>query len=176
MVSALWAGSCGMKSNRVSLCNGGGHAVKFQPVSRPSQHAVDVWSRSGIGGMSSVGLAPPAVDVDDPDPGRSRIANWQATVECMPKWIVLVCDGGGVYIDKFTRSRWNTNHAIGRGTLNGNTFEPNSGAGSLLTYKVRLRLKHPATGPGKGTFVKTFTSLTGTFGAEAGPAMATSSK
>jgi len=50
------------------------------------------------------------------------------------------------------------------------------GAGNVLTYKVRLRLNQSATGPGKGTFVNTFTSLTGTFGADAGPAMAASSK
>ena len=43
------------------------------------------------------------------------------------------------------------------------------------TEKVRLRLTKPATGPGKGTFVNTFTSLTGTFGADAGPAKAASS-
>jgi len=45
-----------------------------------------------------------------------------------------------------------------------------------LTYKVRLRLNQPATGPGKGTFVNTVTTLTGTFGADAGLAMAAYSR
>jgi len=67
------------------------------------------------------------------------------------------------------------NHAIGRDTLNHNTYDPNCVAGNVLMYEVRLRLNQSATGPGKGTFVNTFTSLTGTFGADVGPAMAASS-
>jgi len=39
-----------------------------------------------------------------------------------------------------------------------------------------IQLNQPAAGPGKGTFLNTFTSLAGTFGADAGPAMAASSK
>ena len=87
---------------------------------------------------------------------------------------MFACGDGGVYIDKIKLTKWDMNRAIGRGTLNYNTCEPNCVAGSVFTYKVRLRLNQPATGPGKGTFVNTFTSLTGTFGADAGPAMAAS--
>ena len=68
------------------------------------------------------------------------------------------------------------NRVIGRGTLNYNTCEPNCGAGNILSYKVRFRLNQPATGPGKGTFVNTFTSLTETLGTNAGLAIAKSSK
>jgi len=130
----------------------------------------------GLAGMASVGLAVPAGAVDNPDPGRTYIVDCQGELEYKPKEIVFACGDGGVYIDKITWSKWNMNRAIGRGTLNYNSCEPNCGAGNVLTYKVRLRLNQPAKGLGKGTFVNTFTSLTGTFIADAGPAMTASSK
>ena len=179
MVSIPWAASGGAKGIRVSLCKGGGHTVKFRAVRRASQHTGDVWRVLGLvvgsGGVASVGLAASAVAVENPNPGRTYIVDCQGELEYKPKEIVFACGDGGVYIDKITWSKRNMNRAIGRGTSNYNTCEPNCGAGNVLTYKVRLRLNQSATGPGKGAFVNTLTSLTGTFGADAGPAMAASS-
>jgi len=117
----------------------------------------------GFAGLASVAVTAPLLAVQNPDPGRTYILDCQGELEYKPKEIVFACGDGGVYSDKITWSKWNMNRAIGRGTLNYNTCETNCGARSELIYKVRLRLNQPATGPGTGTFVNTFTALTGTF-------------
>lgn len=115
----------------------------------------------GLVGMASVGLAMPAVGVQNPDPGRTYIVDCQGELEYKPKEIVLACGDAGAYVDKIKWSKWNMNRAVGRGILNYKTCQPDCSSGDVLTYKVRLRLEDPATGPGKGTFVNTFSSLTG---------------
>ena len=129
----------------------------------------------GIAGLMAGGVAAPAVAAETPDPNKTYIVDCQGDLEYKPKQIVFACGDGGVYFGKIKWSKWNNNRAVGRGTLFFNSCEPNCGAGNVLKYtKVRIVLGDTASGPGKGTFVNTFTSLTGTFGPDAGPAMAES--
>ncbi len=56
----------------------------------------------GVAGMASVGLAAPAVAVENPDPGRTHIVDRQGESEWKRKEIVFACGDGGVYLDKIT--------------------------------------------------------------------------
>jgi len=131
----------------------------------------------GLTAMAAVGLAGPAQGAADPapDPTKTYIVNCLGDLDFKPEEIVLACADAGVSFSDITWTRWNMNRAVGRGTLNVNTCEPTCAAGNVETYPVRLRLSNTATGPGKGTFVSTFTTLRGTFGQDAGPALATAS-
>jgi len=111
-----------------------------------------------------------------PSPDRTYVVNCQGELDYKPKEIVFACGDGGVYFGNIKWRKWNMNRAVGRGTLFYNICEPNCGAGNIQRYtKVRIVLGDVATGPGEGTFVNAFTTLTGTFGPDAGPAMAESS-
>lgn len=125
-------------------------------------------------GLMAVGVASPAVAAE-PDPQKTYVVDCAGDLDYKPKEIVFACGDGGVYFGKIKWRKWNMNEAVGRGTLYYNTCEPTCGAGNVLKYtKVRIVLGGVASGPGKGTMVNTFSSLTGTFGADAGPAMAES--
>lgn len=128
----------------------------------------------GISGLIAVGLAAPA-HAAEPNPNRTYVVDCQGELDFKPKQIVFACGDGGVYFGNIRWTKWNMNEAVGRGTLFYNTCEPNCGAGNVLRYtKVRIELGGVASGPGMGTMVNVFSSLTGTFGPDAGPAMAES--
>jgi hypothetical protein len=129
----------------------------------------------GLSGLIAGGFAVPANAAEAPNPNRTYIVDCQGELDYKPKQIVFACGDGGVYFGNIRWSKWNMNEAVGRGTLFYNTCEPNCGAGNVLRYtKVRIELGGVASGPGMGTMVNTFSSLTGTFGPDAGPAMAES--
>ena len=128
----------------------------------------------GLVGLMSVGLAAPA-SATEPDPTKTYVVDCQGELDYKPKQIVFACGDGGVYFGNIRWTKWNMNEAVGRGTLYYNTCEPNCGAGNVLQYKrVRITLGGVASGPGMGTMVNVFSSLTGTFGPDSGPAMAES--
>ena len=56
----------------------------------------------GVAGMASVGLAAPAVAVENPNPGRTYIVDCQGELEYKPKEIVFAC---GEVASTSTRSR-----------------------------------------------------------------------
>lgn len=125
-----------------------------------------------VSGLVAVGLASPATAAE-PNPNRTYVVDCQGELDYKPKQIVFACGDGGVYFGNIRWSKWNMNEAVGRGTLFYNTCEPNCGAGNVQRYKkVRIELGGVASGPGMGTMVNTFSSLTGTFGPDSGPAMA----
>lgn len=127
-----------------------------------------------IGSVSTVAVANSAAAAEQPDPKKTYIVNCQGGLDYRPSQIVLACGDAGVLFADVTWSRWTMNGARGVGTLTVNTCEPTCSAGNLETYKnVRLRLSGDASGPGFGTFVNTFTSLTGVFQGN-GPAIAQS--
>ena len=128
-----------------------------------------------VGLVGSLAVAAQASAANQPDPKKTYIVNCQGALDYRPTQIVLACGDAGVYFTDVTWSRWTMNGARGIGTLNVNTCEPTCTAGNIETYKnVRLRLGGDASGPGFGTFVNTFTSLTGVFQGN-GPALAQSS-
>lgn len=119
--------------------------------------------------------APTASAAEKPDPGKTYIVDCQGNLDYKPKEIVFACGDGGVYFGKIRWTAWDMNGATGVGTLYYNTCVPNCGAGNVYKYpKTKLTLGGPASGPGFGTFVNTFSQLTGTFAGQ-GPAMAQSS-
>ena len=129
----------------------------------------------GLLGMAALGFAAPASAAETPDPTRTYVVDCQGDLDYKPKQIVFACGDGGVYFGNIRWTRWNMNEAVGRGTLFYNTCEPNCGAGNVLQYKkVRIKLGGVASGPGMGTMVNVFSSLTGTFGPDSGPAMSES--
>ena len=129
----------------------------------------------GIAGLMAGGVAAPAVAAETPKPTRTYVVDCSGELDYKPKQIVFACGDGGVYFGNIQWSKWNMNEAVGRGTLFYNTCEPNCAAGNVLRFKrVRIELGGVASGPGMGTMVNTFSSLTGTFGPDAGPAMAES--
>ena len=129
----------------------------------------------GLSGLIAVGLAAPA-HAAEPNPNRTYVVDCQGELDYKPRQIVFACGDGGVYFGNIRWSKWNMIEAVGRGTLFYNTCEPNCGAGNIQKYtKVRIKLGGVASGPGMGTMVNTFSSLTGTFGPDSGPAMAESS-
>lgn len=129
----------------------------------------------GMAGLMAGGVAAPAVAAETPDPSRTYVVDCQGELDYKPKQIVFACGDAGVYFGNIKWTKWNMNEAVGRGTLFYNTCEPTCGAGNVLRYKkVRIELGGVASGPGMGTTVNTFSSLTGTFGPDAGPAMAES--
>jgi hypothetical protein len=129
----------------------------------------------GIAGVMAGGVAAPAVAAETPDPTRTYVVDCTGELDYKPKRIVFACGDGGVYFGKIKWSKWNMNEAVGRGTLYYNICEPSCGAGNVFTYKkVRIELGGVASGPGMGTMVNTFSSLTGTFGPDSGPAMSES--
>jgi hypothetical protein len=132
-------------------------------------------SAIAIASMGTLAAANPASAANKPDPKKTYIVNCQGGLDFKPNQIVLACGDAGVYFADVTWSRWTINGARGVGTLTVNTCEPTCSAGNVETYKnVRLRLGGDASGPGFGTFVNTFTSLTGVFQGN-GPALAQSS-
>jgi hypothetical protein len=140
-------------------------------------------TRIGVLAASAMGLAtlgmgaaaPAASAAEKPDPGKTYIVDCQGNLDYKPKEIVFACGDGGVYFGKIRWSSWDMNGATGVGTLYYNTCVPNCSAGNVYTYpKTKITLGGSASGPGFGTFVNTFSQVTGTFKNQ-GPAMAQSS-
>jgi len=140
-------------------------------------------SRTGFLIASAVGLAAlgmgmsagAASAAEKPDPGKTYIVDCQGNLDFKPKEIVFACGDGGVYFGKIRWSSWDMNGATGVGTLYYNTCVPNCSAGNVYTYpKTKITLGGSASGPGFGTFVNTFSQVTGTFKNQ-GPAMAQTS-
>jgi len=140
-------------------------------------------SRTGFVIASAVGLAAlgmgmsagAASAAEKPDPGKTYIVDCQGNLDFKPKEIVFACGDGGVYFGKIRWSSWDMNGATGVGTLYYNTCVPNCSAGNVYTYpKTKITLGGSASGPGFGTFVNTFSQVTGTFKNQ-GPAMAQTS-
>ena len=120
-------------------------------------------------------LAPSAGAAEKPDPAKTYIVDCQGGLDYKPKEIVFACGDAGVYFGKIRWTSWDNNGATGIGTLYYNTCVPTCGAGNVYKYpKTKLTLGGAASGPGFGTFVNTFTQVTGTFKG-LGPAMASSS-
>lgn len=127
-----------------------------------------------VGSLLTVAIAGQAAAAEQPDPKKTYIVNCQGTLDYKPKQITLACGDAGVYFADVTWQKWTMKGASGTGTLSVNTCEPTCSAGNIATYQgVRLRLSGAASGPGMGTFVNTFTTLTGVFQGQ-GPAMTTS--
>ena len=127
-----------------------------------------------VGSILTAAIAGQAGAAEQPDPKKTYIVNCQGALDYKPKQITLACADAGVYFSDITWQKWTMNGARGIGTLSVNTCEPTCSAGNVETYSgVRLRLAGAASGPGMGTFVNTFTSLTGVFQGQ-GPAMTTS--
>lgn len=140
-------------------------------------------SRTGLLIASVVGLAALGMGIsagaasaaEKPDPGKTYIVDCQGNLDFKPKEIVFACGDGGVYFGKIRWSSWDMNGATGVGTLYYNTCVPNCSAGNVYTYpKTKITLGGSASGPGFGTFVNTFSQVTGTFKNQ-GPAMAQTS-
>lgn len=120
-------------------------------------------------------VSTPAHAAEQPDPTKTYVVNCQGQLEYKPKEIVFACGDGGVYFGKIRWTSWTMNEAKGTGTLYFNTCEPDCGAGNIQKFpKRKLTLGGVATGPGMGTMVSMFSTLTGTFGKYSGPAMAES--
>ena len=129
-------------------------------------------------GLAALGMgisAGAASAAEKPDPGKTYIVDCQGNLDFKPKEIVFACGDGGVYFGKIRWSSWDMNGATGVGTLYYNTCVPNCSAGNVYTYpKTKITLGGSASGPGFGTFVNTFSQVTGTFKNQ-GPAMAQTS-
>lgn len=120
--------------------------------------------------------APVTSASERPNPQRTYIVDCVGDLQYKPKEIIIACADAGVAFSNITWSRWNNNRAVGRGTLSVNTCEPTCADGNFVTYRrVRLTLGGVASGPGFGTFVNVFSQLNGDFGADLGPALASSS-
>lgn len=129
----------------------------------------------GMIGMIVGGLAVPANAAPAPNPNRTYVVDCAGELDYKPKQILFACADAGVYFGNIRWSKWNMNEAVGRGTLFYNTCEPSCAAGDVIRYKrVRIELGGVASGPGKGTMVNVFSSLTGTFGPDGGPALVSS--
>ncbi len=129
----------------------------------------------GLATLSMGAAAPAASAAEKPDPGKTYIVDCQGNLDYKPKEIVFACGDGGVYFGKIRWSSWDMNGATGVGTLYYNTCVPNCSAGNVYTYpKTKITLGGSASGPGFGTFVNTFSQVTGTFKNQ-GPAMAQTS-
>lgn len=129
---------------------------------------------AAAGALLTIAVAGQAGAAEQPDPKKTYVVNCQGTLDYKPKQIVLACADAGVYVGNITWRKWTMNGASGTGTLFVNSCNPTCSAGNVETYKgVRLRLSGAASGPGLGTFVNTFTTLTGTFQGQ-GPVLTSS--
>ena len=129
----------------------------------------------GIAGLLGGGMAAPAMAAETPDPTRTYVVDCAGELDYKPKQILFACADAGVYLGNIRWTRWNMNEAVGRGTLFYNTCEPSCAAGNVIRYKrVRIELGGVASGPGMGTMVNVFSSVTGTFGPDGGPALVSS--
>lgn len=120
--------------------------------------------------IALVGLTAPAASAaTTADPTKTYLVDCAGALKVKPKTIMLACGDGGVFIKKITWSSWDSNGAIGTGTLVSNVCVPNCAAGNVDTYKgVKLTLG----GVASGGSLNVFSQMDGQFKGDGGPAMA----
>jgi hypothetical protein len=133
-------------------------SVGIQPGFRPGSCNVRFFS---VGPPASPSQANPTTSTIEALPGIVRCAPSTMPPAIRPTTIYFGCASGDISVANIKWQSWNTSSAIGTGTLNVNSCQPDCASGQEQTYAATVNVSDPGTVNGESVFQQVEAGPTG---------------